>query len=269
MPVFAKAGVHPNTVSLAGAACGLLAAAAYYFHQTNGMVFVGLGLMIVWHILDGADGQLARLTGKVTPSGFVIDGICDYATFGAIYLSIGLQLAQQEGSGGWLLVGLAAVSHALQSAAFERQRQSYIYWTSKVPAMSPEDLVRDSAKQDVPGSSSGSPTVRGFMSIYEAMQRPFRPIPADTERWLRAEALAGRSGDVAALYRMLYRPAVLMWSLLSANNRTIVIFITFLVGLPQGYPWFELFALNVILAALVSMNAALGRRLGRKELPVT
>jgi len=36
--------------------------------------------------------------------------------------------------------------------------------------------------------------------------------------------------------------------------------------LPQGYPWFELFALNMILAALVSMNAALGRRLGRKEL---
>ena len=263
VPLFAKAGIHPNTVSLAGAACGLLAAAAYYFHQTSGMVFVGLGLMIVWHILDGADGQLARLTGKVTPSGFVIDGICDYATFGAIYLSIGLQLAQLEGSGGWLLVALAAVSHALQAAAFERQRQSYIYWTSKVPAMTPEELARAcDGKQDAPGSS----TVRGFMSIYEAMQRPFLPIPADTERWLRAEALAGRSLEVAALYRALYRPAVLMWSLLSANHRTIVIFITFLVGLPQGYPWFELFALNIILAALVSMNAALGRRLGRKEL---
>ena len=264
MPVFAKAGVHPNTVSVAGAACGVLAAIAYYFHQTSGMVFVGLGLMIIWHILDGADGQLARLTNKVTPSGFVIDGLCDYATFGAIYLSIGLQLAQRDNTGGWLLVVLAAASHAVQSAAFERQRQSYIYWTSKVPAMTAEVLARacEDAKQDAPGSS----TLRSVKACYEAMQSPFVPIPPATERWLRDEALGGRANDIAVLYRSIYRPAVMMWSLLSANNRTIVIFITFLVGLPQGYPWFELFALNVILAALVSMNAALGRRLARREL---
>ena len=266
VPIFAKAGVHPNTVSLAGAACGLLAAVAYYFHQTSGMVFVGLGLMVIWHILDGADGQLARLTNKVTPSGFVIDGICDYATFGAIYISIGLQLMRTDGNGAWLLVLLAGLSHALQAAAFERQRESYIYWTSKVPAMTPEDLarIRDDAKDGE--TPDGAATVRGVMAIYQALQRPFQTIPPDAARWLRSEALAGKAADVAALYRDLYRPAVMMWSLLSANNRTIVIFITFLVGLPQGFPWFELFALNVILVALMSMNAALGRRLLRREM---
>lgn len=260
VPIFAKAGIHPNTVSLAGAAAGMAAAAAYYFHTTGGMVFVGLGLMILWHILDGADGQLARLTGKVTPSGFVIDGICDYATFGAIYISIGLQLMPAWGGGAWLLVALAGASHAVQSAAFERQRASYIYWTSKVLAMTPEQLEK--LKADAPESSA----FRGLMAYYDTIQRPFRPIPCDAERWLKDEVLAGRGGEAAALYRAIYRPAVMMWSLLSANNRTIVIFISFLVGLPQGYPWFELFALNIILAALVGMNAALGRRLARQEL---
>ncbi len=261
VPIFARAGIHPNTVSIAGAAAGILAAVAYYFHAAGGMMFVGLGLMILWHILDGADGQLARLTGKVTPSGFVIDGICDYATFGALYISIALQLMPDSGAGAWLLVGLAAASHAVQSAAFERQRASYIYWTSKVPAMTPEQLAAHDAKAEAPGSS----TLRGFVSYYDAIQRPFLPIPLEAERRLREEARAGRAAEVAALYRAIYRPAVLMWSLLSANNRTIVIFITFLVGLPQGYPWFELFALNIILAALVGMNAALGRRLLRRD----
>ena len=93
------------------------------------------------------------------------------------------------------------------------------------------------------------------MLFRSLIQRPFLSIPAPAERWLKDEAVAGRSQEVAALYRAVYRPAVLMWSLLSANNRTIVIFISFLVGLPQGYPWFELFALNIILAALVGMNA--------------
>lgn len=263
VPIFAKAGVHPNTVSIAGAASGMLAAVAYYFHQTGGMVFAGLGLMILWHILDGADGQLARLTGKVTPSGFVIDGICDYATFGAIYISIGLQLMPDWGRGAWLLVALAGASHAVQSAAFERQRESYIYWTSKVPAMTPEQLDKAREGAGTPTSS----TLRGFVAYYDLIQRPFLSIPAPAERWLKDEAVAGRSQEVAALYRAVYRPAVLMWSLLSANNRTIVIFISFLVGLPQGYPWFELFALNIILAALVGMNAALGKRLARRELP--
>lgn len=263
VPIFARAGVHPNTVSIAGAVSGMLAAVAYYFHQTGNMVFVGFGLMIIWHILDGADGQLARLTGKVTPSGFVIDGICDYATFGALYISIGFQLMPSWGGGAWLLVALAGASHAVQSAAFERQRTSYIYWTSKVTAMTPEQLekARAEATADAPSSS----TLRGFVAYYDMIQRPFLPIPAEAERRLRSEVLAGRATEVAALYRAIYRPAVMMWSLLSANNRTIVIFLTFLVGLPQGYPWFEIFALNVILAALVGMNAALGRRLARRE----
>ncbi|MBX7199707.1 MAG: CDP-alcohol phosphatidyltransferase family protein [Rhodospirillaceae bacterium] len=263
VPVFAKAGIHPNTVSIAGAAAGMLAAVAYYFHDTGSMVFVGLALMILWHILDGADGQLARLTGKVTPSGFVIDGICDYATFGAIYISIGLQLTPSWGAGAWLLVALAGASHAVQSAAFERQRASYIYWTSKVKAMTPAQLekARAEEKADAPKSS----TLRGFVAYYDVIQRPFLPIPLEVERRLRDEVLAGHADEVAALYRATYRPAVLMWSLLSANNRTMVIFITFLVGLPQGYPLFELVALNLILAALVGMNASLGRRLARWE----
>ncbi len=262
VPIFARAGIHPNTVSLAGAAAGMLAAVAYYFHQTEGMVFAGLGLMIVWHILDGADGQLARLTGKVTPSGFVIDGVCDYATFGALYVSIGLQLMPGWGASAWLLVALAGLSHAFQSAAFERQRASYIFWTSKVPAMSPEQVEKAfDAKTEAPGSSA----LRGLMSFNDALQRPFLPIPLEAERRLRTEVRSGHAAEVATLYRALYRPAVLMWSLLSANNRTLVIFVTFLVGLPQGYPWFELVALNIILAALVGMNAALGRRLARWE----
>ena len=40
MPIFAKAGIHPNTVSLTGAACGMLAAAAYYFSPAHGLLWI-------------------------------------------------------------------------------------------------------------------------------------------------------------------------------------------------------------------------------------
>jgi phosphatidylglycerophosphate synthase len=31
-----------------------------------------------WHVLDGADGDLARMTGRASPQGELFDGICDY-----------------------------------------------------------------------------------------------------------------------------------------------------------------------------------------------
>ena len=84
VPLLARAGVHPNAVSLAGMACG--AAAGFSYHRVHDprAVVAGFALMLAWHVLDGADGQLARVTGKQSPTGKVLDGVCDYVTFAAV-----------------------------------------------------------------------------------------------------------------------------------------------------------------------------------------
>ena len=62
-PWLARLGVSPNAVSLAGMACGLAAGMAYHRSVAGPAYAVaGLLLMLAWHVLDGADGQLARLT---------------------------------------------------------------------------------------------------------------------------------------------------------------------------------------------------------------
>ena len=251
VPILARLGVHPNTVSILGAACGIAAGAAYYFYDRPGFVFLGLALMICWHILDGADGQLARLTNKVSPYGYVIDGACDYLTFGAIYGAIGLRLMQSGYQGGWALVLLAAVSHAVQAAAFERQRTAYLHWTSGNPSTAVE----------TPDEVDRSAIAKAFITYYLFIQQPFLPMSPEQERYLRDQAARGKGEEIAEVYRSIYRPAVKLWSILSANNRTIIIFLAFLAGMPQGYPWFELVVLNLVLAGLVLMNALLGRRL--------
>jgi phosphatidylglycerophosphate synthase len=252
VPLFARIGVHPNVVSIAGALCGMAAGVAYFFYDRPGFTFLGLALMLAWHILDGADGQLARLTNKSSTLGFVIDGTCDYLAFGAIYISIALKVSQTHGPGVWLLVLGAAASHAVQAAAFERQREAYIYWTSKI-------FVPGAAAKDT--SAAKFAAARGLMAYYDWIQRPFLVMAPEQEELLRSQVARGKAADVAAIYRTLYRPAVMMWSLLSANNRTIIIFLAFLAGRPDGYPWFELVVLNIALLAFVAMNASLGRRL--------
>src|SRR5262249_18502735 len=146
----------------------------------------------------------------------------------------------------------AALSHAVQAAAFERQREGYVFWTG---------TVLTAKGQETAAATSSGLLVAG----YQKVQQLFLPLSHDQERHLREEAARGQAQKISDLYRAIYRPAVKMWSLLSANNRTIIIFLAYLGGRPDGYLWFEAVILNLILGILVVMNLSLGKRLLVRE----
>ena len=97
---------------------------------------------------------------------------------------------------------------------------------------------------------------RGLASLYRSVQGPFHPI----DQSLRARLLAfarshpTQTPEIAQAYRRIYRDSVLQWSLLSANNRTIAIFIACLCGRPWLYFLFELVVLNGALVWLIRGN---------------
>ncbi len=245
VPLLARAGVHPNTVSIAGALCGIAAGIAYYKH----FIFLGFALMIAWHIFDGADGQLARLTNKTSPSGQVVDGACDYITFGAIYLAIALTLLNTHKLSVLILVVAAAASHAVQAAAFEHQREVYLSWRK----------MESASVADVTARMSSPATLA--MRYYAWIQRPFLSLPPALKHDLMERAGRSEAAEIGAKYREVYRGSVKLWSILSANNRSIAIFIAFLLNWPEGYLWLEVVALNLMVVGLMRMNAASGKRL--------
>ena len=244
VPLLTWAGVHPNVVSIMGAVCGMAAGLAYYHH----LILAGFMLMIAWHVFDGADGQLARLTNKMSPSGKVIDGLCDYFTFGAIYLAIALTLLRTHEGSIIALVVVAAASHAVQAAAFERQREVYLSWVKMGEG-------RAAPAKELPSSASM------LMHVYDRVQRLFMPLPPDLMRTLTERASGGDAGTIGAKYREIYRRPVKLWSILSANNRSLAIFIAFLVDCPEGYLWFEALALNAAVVGLIRVNAVAATRL--------
>src|SRR6185312_656914 len=127
-PRFARLGVTPNAVSVAGMGFGVLAAFAYYHYRGLRWAVAGFFLMVAWHVMDGADGQLARLTNAQSELGKILDGICDYVTFIAVYTDLAAALARDIGERAWLLAAAAGLFHAFQSAAYEAQRQEYSFW---------------------------------------------------------------------------------------------------------------------------------------------
>lgn len=108
--LLAPTPVTPDMVSAAGAAAIMLAAAAYGLIAAPWGMILGLALHMSWHVLDGADGDLARLTGKSSPHGELVDGICDYLGHIVLYVTLGTIAAGQIGSWGWALMWAAGAS---------------------------------------------------------------------------------------------------------------------------------------------------------------
>jgi archaetidylinositol phosphate synthase len=84
MPL-ASLGVPPPAVVLASTACGLAAAV----ELARGHLIVAALLVQGKTILDNADGQLARLTGRVTAFGRYLDSECDLLVNAALFAGVG------------------------------------------------------------------------------------------------------------------------------------------------------------------------------------
>lgn len=247
VPLFARLHVTPNAVSLAGLAFGLLAGFAYYRYQSPLWAVAGFVLMIAWHVMDGADGQLARFTHSQSHFGKILDGISDTATFLAVYTALALALGREYGERMYLLVVAAAVCHLVQAATYEAQRQEYDSWGWG--RRSPQPAAATA------GAASPGPRILALLDRLYYVGLSF-PAAGVTER-IRAGMSAAlqshpESEDlIRERYRQSFAPLLRRWSLLSSNYHTLAIFICALLGAPQYYFWFTLIGFNAILLGLI------------------
>ena len=250
-PVFARLRISPNAVSLTGMAFGLLASLAYYRYQDLRYAIAGFLLMIAWHVMDGADGQLARLTNAQSELGKILDGTCDYITFIAVYSALAAALSHQSHDWVWALAIAAGLSHAAQGMAYEAQRQEYNFWAwdrKSAELLAPEALP--------PDNPNGSPASRLLHLIYRTYVRAQFQVAGGVVGFHKALAAAldaepARVALVRKRYRAQFAPSVMRWSVMSANYRTLAIFIAALIGRPQYFFCFEIVVLNLLLVLLI------------------
>ena len=251
VPLFARWRIRPNAVSLAGLAFGVLAGVAYHGYRHAGLALLGFVLMLAWHVMDGVDGQLARLTRSHSEFGKVLDGICDYTTFGAVYIGLASALSAQHGGWVWALVAVSGACHAVQSAIFETQRQDYNYWGSgQASAAFSEPAARLHDRAGLPlHRRAADLLLQGYLHI----QHLAMGADADARRKLAMllTLQPGRAARVRRTYREVFAPALRRWSVMSANIRTLAIFVFAILQAPIWFFWFEIFGLSALLAALI------------------
>lgn len=257
VPFFARLRITPNAVSMLGMLFGILSAFAYYRYWNLRSAITGFALMIAWHVMDGADGQLARFTGSYSNFGKVLDGIADIVTFLAVYTALAISLSHAHGEWMYGLVTVSAVCHMIQSASYEAQRQEYEYlgWGKKPQEPSPGNSpARD---------RDGHPVIR---RLFDSLDRLFYvglsfPTAGMSRKFRETMAAAmQRAPGQTALIRQRYRetmaPQIRSWSILSANYRTLGIFIGALFKAPEYYFGFEIVGFSLALAVLILRQSA-------------
>ena len=86
-------GVTPNMITTVGLLIGLGAIVCYALG--GALVHVGAGLFMAAYVIDHADGELARLTGKTSEFGHYYDLAVDGLVVGGVFVGMGFGLQDQ------------------------------------------------------------------------------------------------------------------------------------------------------------------------------
>lgn len=250
----AKTRLTPNMVSVIGAGFVVAAAVVYAQPWWPFSALLGMALHMSWHVVDGADGDLARITGRSSPTGEMVDGLCDYSSHVVLYLVLAWLLDHQIGHVAWPITVAAGASHIVQSNHVEVQRRQYQWWVYGVP------WLRNTHDA---GSETGRSGFGGLVSFYLNLATGLTPYALKID----AAVAAARENDPAALERIRAAvraeapPLLRLCKLLGPNPRAIVLGLAMLAGSPLYYFIYQAVVLNALLVVSVRAHNRTAQRI--------
>ena len=265
--LLARTPVTPNMVSVFGGLMVVTAGLAYVelapFAQSWPMTaWLGMALHMGWHVVDGADGDLARLTGRSSPIGEMVDGLCDYISHIVLYILLGWMLWHDSGYfSGWhaaLLIGAAGLSHAVQANHAEVQKRQYQYWVYGTPWLR---MSHDKDNSATSRSWAGK-LVSGYIGLASGMTPDALKVDAAV---VAAAGNQVRLAAIAQAVRAESPPLLFMTKILGPNPRAVLLGLSMvLLATPLWYMLYQALVLNVLLVLSVRMHNAAARRIAAK-----
>ncbi|MBR1389105.1 MAG: CDP-alcohol phosphatidyltransferase family protein [Prevotella sp.] len=246
-----KFNVHPNVITILSIFLGVGAGYMFYFtdlcHNLCGVL-----LLMFANFCDSTDGQMARLTGKKTLIGRMLDGFSGDLWFFAVYLAVVLRLWNQNipgtevqwGIWGFLLCALAGLHcHSNQSSLADYYRQIHLFFQ-----LGKEGSELDNYQQQR-AIYEGLPKEKWLDRLFyfnyanycksqekrtPKFQAFFKEVKA---RWSDAAQMPQSLRDE---FRQGSLPLMKYTNFLTFNSRAILIYITCLLDCPWVWPLMEI-----------------------------
>ena len=274
---FERLGVHPNIVTVLSIVIGITSA-FFFLHGSwrtegrTGLVLnvIGILLMMWANFYDSADGQLARMTGKKTQLGRILDGAASIIIFVPVYCALvwrcyqyhsmefqWLHIADTERNAaiyGLLLFGIALFSgfacHGGQCRLADYYRQIHLFF---LKGESGAEFSTSAHQQQLYDAMPwrGHCIEKAFLKTYVNYTRQQENATPAFQRLMQSlYHKYGKAGNAPESFRARFRhcslPLMPLTNILTFNTRAIVLYLCCLIDLPWFYFVFEIVFMSAL-----------------------
>ncbi len=274
---FAKFDVHPNTVTIwsmvIGAASAFFFACGSFYYSGMwglGMNLIAIFLLMVADIFDCTDGQLARMTGKKSRLGRILDGVAGFAWFIPIYHALVYRFyLHHEIEFGWLGIAdtqenviivtaivyvLGVISGVMGLAGQQRLADYYIqvhlFFLKGEKGSELDNSVRQQEIYDQMDAST--PAVERYFqkSYIDYTKKQEKVTPQFQNLLAKLREKFGSTANIPDAVRQDFlrssRPVITWNGLLTFNFRSFWLFLFCLLDIPVCNFIFEIFAMGLL-----------------------
>jgi len=250
--LFRKLNISPNTVTIAAIIIGIGAGVCFGFSSLK-INFLGMLLLIWANSYDSADGQLARMTGKTSSIGRMLDGLCGIVWFLVIYTAICVRLTPSWGIWIWALGVITGYFHTKQTSMADYYRNIHLFFLKGKSGSELSDYATVKAHY-MNMSWKHHFTDKLFTFFYinytkdqESMTPNFQQMITIIRKKYPEEVPEG----FRSAFRKKSLPLMKYTNMLSFNTRIIAFFISLWINLPWLSFIFELTVLNAMLIYMI------------------
>ena len=293
---FAKFDIHPNTVTIWSMVIGALSAVffgcgSFYYGGTLGLVYniIAIVLLMVADVLDCTDGQLARMTGKKSRLGRILDGLAGFAWFLPIYHALvyrfylhhdiefsllGIDNTEQNtyiATAVVYVLGLMAGFGGLQiqQRLADYYIQVHLFFLKGEKGAELDNSRRQQEIYDQMSPETHSKAERWFQKSYIEYTKKQEDVTPQFQRLMaRLRDKFGSTDNVPADFREEFRQKslpVIFWNgLMTFNFREFWLFLFCLLDIPVAHFLFEIIVIGLIYKYVNRRHESFCRQLADK-----
>lgn len=246
-----KLGVHPNAITILSIFLGVGAGVMFYYRDIVHNL-MGVALLMLANFCDSTDGQMARLTGKKTLLGRMLDGFSGDVWFFCIYFALACRLMPQDipfthvkwGVWAWLLMAVSGfLFHSPQSSLSDYYRQIHLFFLKGKEGSELDNYQQQRAIYEE-YKKSGSVIGQLFFFNYANYCKSQEKRTPLFQAFFRKYQEMYRQGKGMEGYKTRFldgsRPLMPYTNILTFNTRAICLYVSCLLDIPWIYPLFEI-----------------------------
>ena len=261
-------GVHPNVVTVLSMILGALSGFMFHYHANSEPALWGMNgmtcniiavVLLVWaNHYDSADGQLARMSGKKTQLGRILDGAAADIWYISIYLFLAYRLYDdpvpflEDIRFGWWGLVLCALSgvlgHIYPCRLADYYRNIHLFFIKGEEGSEFDNSTALRAKySQTPWK--GNFINKFFLWIYKSYTyNQEKETPQFQKYWSLLKSRYGTDipQDIRDEFRMNSLPLMKYTNFLTFNARGIALYVCALIDMPWIYLLFEIVVLGAV-----------------------